>query len=202
MVVAGFDPGGRGKNGIALITDNEIFSATVKDARAALQWLRRRSKEKVVAIGVDTFLHWEFVDDRPCDAWLRRNYPAVRNSVMHVNSAMGSMVVQGVIFAIEARKIWPEVLLNETHPKVLHYAFTNRSIDYTQACLDAFGILVEPDTEHAADALIAAEITRRAISDPQDFCDLSKKASNPIFPAGKANYWWPRYAVGTSTATR
>ena len=191
MLVAGFDPGGKGNNGIALISDSEVRCATVDDARIAFRWLEERAGHDLVAIGIDTFLHWEFADHRPCDTWLRKRYTAVPKSVLHVNSTYGSMVVQGAIFGIEARKFWPSVVLNESHPKVLHYALTGRKIDYAQPCLEIFNISINADSEHATDALIAAAVTRRALLAPQDYHDLCETASNPTYPAGDAFYWWP-----------
>jgi hypothetical protein len=81
MLVAGFDPGGESKNGIALISENKVCCATVKDARAALQWLQEQAGPELVAIGIDTFLHWSFADQRSCDMWLRDRYPEVQKSV-------------------------------------------------------------------------------------------------------------------------
>ncbi len=58
---------------------------------------------------------------RAADKSLRTKYDAARNSVIASNAVYGAMAVQGMALAMLLRKQWPNIILTETHPKVLYY---------------------------------------------------------------------------------
>jgi hypothetical protein len=43
-------------------------------------------------------------------------------SVMTPNSLRGAMAIGGMALAMRLRQLWPEIALNETHPKVMLHA--------------------------------------------------------------------------------
>ncbi|RYG89979.1 DUF429 domain-containing protein [Loktanella sp. IMCC34160] len=74
----GYDPGGKGRNGVAAIREisdapEVVAKATVRDAAEALSWLEVYAKT-AVALGIDTFLAWAPKGGRDCDDALRRKY--------------------------------------------------------------------------------------------------------------------------------
>jgi hypothetical protein len=42
------------------------------------------------------------------------------------------MAVQGMAMAMQLRSNWPQVLLNETHPKVLYFGLTGQPYAFGQ----------------------------------------------------------------------
>ena len=118
----------------------------------------------------------------------------------------GLRSIQSVAMAIRLREKWPDILLNEVHPKVLYYAWTkntyekpkkkNGSIptkmsDWLSNAIDIKDSL-KGKNDHEFDAVLAAWATYKGLS--EEFSnDLMKKSLNPIWPAGKpeASYYWP-----------
>jgi predicted nuclease with RNAse H fold len=134
-VVIGIDPGGEGKNGIALIflNDNKIIDIKVENQKSIntmMRWLEKSIgiEDTVVAIGIDSFLSWSSYRCcwRPMDRYLRLKYKQVKKSVLCINGAYGSMVAQGAMVAEMLLRKFPGALINETHPKVAYYAETNK----------------------------------------------------------------------------
>jgi hypothetical protein len=138
MVVLGYDPGGGGrsgnrKSGVAML-DTSVGEACIVTGQCgsvaeALGWFDAQCDGRMPdAIGIDTFLHWSMAPKgwRPIDKILRQRYADVRNSVQPTNSTAGSMIVQGMSLAIVARGRWPNVKLNEVHPKVLWAEFSQQ----------------------------------------------------------------------------
>jgi hypothetical protein len=138
-ITFGYDPGGAGANGLAIIKQSPkstfVQTYTVDCVNAAIDWLSNQvNGDCLDAAGIDTFLSWATSRSgwRPMDDWLRTQYSAVRGSVFSSNSAAGSMAVQGIALAHRLRGIWQSVTLNETHPKVLYFALTGRKYLYGQ----------------------------------------------------------------------
>jgi hypothetical protein len=139
------------------------------------------------------------------DQALRRQYRAVRSSVICSNGARGSMAVQGMCFAIEASRRWPHAALNEVHPKVLWHSLETTlpyprewDLQGQKSCewLNAQGVEFEmtPTNEHEFDAILAAWITWRGTSDNFfDLADACRRAGEElVLPVGRASYFWPR----------
>lgn len=111
-----YDPGGKGKNGVAAIQvvsgmPKIVDKATVRDAAEALSWLQAHAKT-AVALGIDTLLAWSPKGGRACDDALRRKYGG--NSIVAQNSLYSSMTLNG---AIVAKRLGLPVY--ESHPKLL-----------------------------------------------------------------------------------
>jgi hypothetical protein len=79
-------------------------------------------EDTVKGIGIDTLLFWNGgVSGWRCpDNRLQIAYPAVPTSVITCNGLYGAMTVQGMLLAYQLREKYSNVLLNETHPKLLY----------------------------------------------------------------------------------
>lgn len=144
----GYDPGGKGKNGVAAIrvvsdTPEVVAKGTVRDAAEALSWLEVYAKT-AVALGIDTLLAWSPKGGRACDDALRRKYGG--NSVVAQNSLYSSMTLNG---AIVARRLGLPVY--ESHPKLLLRVSGDNAI--REVYDDAVSTV---GADHEGDAIIAA----------------------------------------------
>jgi hypothetical protein len=54
---------------------------------------------------------------RPCDLQFRAKYRDMENSIVAPNSLRGAMAIGGMALALRLRQKWPELVLNETHPR-------------------------------------------------------------------------------------
>jgi predicted nuclease with RNAse H fold len=124
-IYLGFDPGGERKFGVALVSGRSIVTSTVSSVDDAMCWaVRQRESRQPIAAGIDTLLHWATSKGgwRACDWQLRKRYWSMSNSVISPNGLYGAMAIGGMALAFRLRQTWPEIILNETHPKVLLYA--------------------------------------------------------------------------------
>ena len=107
------------------------------------------------------------------------------------------MVIGGMGLALELRRLWPSILLNETHPKMLYrcVAGSRYSVTDLHAAVQWFVghsnvVLIDPiSNDHAFDAALSAWATRQGYE--SGWQDLVIQEANPIFPAGEVNYLWP-----------
>jgi predicted nuclease with RNAse H fold len=206
MLFLGYDPGGKSANGAAILTVNNdvksLQAATLDSVDDTLEWFDVCLSGGIPeAIGIDSFLSWEtgLSGWRGPDKWLRKMYPEVKSSVMASNSTFGSMAIQGMAMAVRLRDRSDQVILNETHPKVLYYALSrqkysfpgpnNQMVDWLKKTA-AINEMPNSLTEHAWDAAISAWITYQGYKTGFS-SDLMSKTNNPILPAGKVHYHWP-----------
>lgn len=207
MLVLGYDPGGKQANGVAALNVAASVSAstqTCRDVNHSLSWFRESSQgQRPDAIGIDSPLSWSTHGSgmRAMDHILRRAYPAVRLSVVPTNAARGAMVVQGMAAALELKKIWNAIRLNETHPKVLYYALAKKRYEYGPKMTEWLLSVVRPlrpvsvSNEHEWDALLSAWATLQGITGAWTE-DLMLNAQALLFPAGPVNYFWPQQLQG------
>ena len=144
----GYDPGGKGKNGVAAIqvisdTPKVVDKATVRDAAEALSWLEAHARS-AVALGIDSLLAWSPKGGRACDNALRRKYGG--NSIVAQNSLYSSMTLNG---AIVARRL--ELPVYESHPKLLLRVADENAI--REVYDDA---VANSGADHEGDAIVAA----------------------------------------------
>jgi hypothetical protein len=202
-IYLGFDPGGDRKFGVAYLDVNCVMACTVSNVDDALNWaVRVCGSRRPVAAGIDTLLHWATARSglRPCDLQLRARYRPVQNSIMAPNSLYGAMVIGGIALAMRLRQKWPEVVLNETHPKLLLHAlgaerYKPETVDKAvqwfverAQCVDR-----KVEGEHQLDAALSAWATQRGIA--ERWIDIIGPHSDLLFPAGPARYLWPE-AIG------
>ncbi len=144
----GYDPGGKGKNGVAaiqVVADVPIVvgKATVRDAAEALSWLEAYART-ADALGIDTLLAWSPTGGRACDDALRRKYGG--NSIVAQNSLYSSMTLNG---ALVAKRLGLPVY--ESHPKLLLRVSGENTI--RKVYQDA---VANSGADHEADAIVAA----------------------------------------------
>jgi predicted nuclease with RNAse H fold len=202
-VYLGFDPGGDRGFGVAILRGSDARAATVSAVSQAIDWaLKECGTNEPMAAGIDAMLHWSDGPGgwRPADRMLRSAYPAVRASVLSPNGLYGSMGIGGMALALRLGERWRNILLNETHPKVL--AFALRHMPHTDvdpgaaiAWLTQYaGLnLTGAGNGHELDAILSAWATREGLS--HGWCDLVPETDDRmlLFPAGKVTYLWPEF---------
>ncbi len=144
----GYDPGGRGKNGVAAVRLSSdapvvVETATVLNAAEALEWLAIHGSN-AQALGIDTLLAWSPKGGRACDDALRRRYGG--NSVVAQNSLYSAMTING---AIVAKRLGLPVY--ESHPKLL---MQTPAADAVRSAYD--DATAKVGTDHEGDAIVAA----------------------------------------------
>jgi hypothetical protein len=194
----GFDPGGDNRFGVALLAGDRVKASTVSTVDDAVRWaIDECGSRRPIAAGLDTLLHWATTKSgwRPCDYRLRREYPCTQNSVIAPNSLYGAMAIGGIALALRLRETWPELDLNETHPKVLLHAhwqerYTSKTVKATiQRFADRVGIECAFQGEHEFDAVLSAWATREGLVG--GWKDIVGDNAALLFPAGPARYLWP-----------
>jgi hypothetical protein len=131
----GYDPGGGGAHGVAVIDDRQAMCDTLLTAEDAIAWFGERCRDRAPsALGVDTLTLWSTgpAGWRPADRALRAAYPDVATSVVAPNSLYGAMPINGVVLALELRRMFPTLRITETHPKVLYFALTRSVHDFAE----------------------------------------------------------------------
>lgn len=172
-IYLGFDPGGNRKFGVALLDRDVVSFGTVSTVDAAVAWvLENLSSRTPIAAGIDTLLHWSTgrSGDRHAEAVLRKLYPDARNSVISPNSLWGAMAVGGMALGFQLRQHFPELPLNETHPKLLarHFAGSQakgaeRRTDERRAWMqrELPKTDISAANDHEVDAIVSAWATRK-----------------------------------------
>ena len=194
-------PGGSHSFGVACLRGVDVKASTVSTVAEALEWAATACGTCApAAAGLDTILHWCDGPSgwRPSDWRLRTAYPAMSTSIISPNGLFGSMGIGGMAAAMRLRERWPEVLLNETHPKVLMHALgAERYADKSAA--DAVrwfsgrsGLaLADTASGHELDAVLSAWATREGLR--SGWGDLVGNHSSLLFPVGKVSYLWPAF---------
>jgi hypothetical protein len=205
-LVVGYDPGGNGAHGVAELQfeDGEATTLsmrtleTTEDVISVIEGL-----PSLAALGVDTLTCWATGVSawRPADRWLRQRYKPVQGSVMTPNGLFGSMGLNGMSVLIAARLRFADVLITETHPKVLYWQLSGRKYEYQTSkttmnglLAGALGISVTSETEHEWDAAVSAFAALQAILRrwPHDLHELpTVKGERLITPCGTTHYFWP-----------
>jgi hypothetical protein len=207
VITLGFDPGGGGGFGCAVVTDEHSWSATVSSVDEAVEWavgqLAGRTPD---AAGIDTLLFWQTTRSgwRGADEYLRDRYPARRNSVLCSNGLYGSMAVQGATLALRLRERWPSLLLTETHPKVLWEHISGGvsyprepAIDHpgVQWLTEALEAAIDPRNEHEFDALLSGWAADRACRGmwPLDLVTVAAREQTApnLSLVDDVHYFWP-----------
>jgi len=210
MIFVGYDPGGNGKQGVAALDidagrTKSIVVKTLFSAEHVLDWFLKLSPTPQ-AIGVDTLTNWSTGPSglRPADRWLREKYPEVAGSVMASNSLYGAMSVNGMAVLKELRDKYSNLVITETHPKVLHFHLCKQQFDFNESddsksrmnkfLEDQLGTPVDCQTDHEWDAAASALAayrwhSRKWINDLHLLPRSDKERS--IQPCGSTHYAWP-----------
>jgi hypothetical protein len=141
--VLGYDPGGNGRHGVALLEVNQVGEhwrsgqlivaprAWVTVGEVITEVEEKVGPEgKLVASGIDTLTAWGTGSAgwRPADTRLREEYKDVAKSVDHANHMNGSMCLNGAII-LRWLSLRPDRggVVTEVHPKVCFFALANRT---------------------------------------------------------------------------
>src|SRR3989338_1943112 len=204
--IAGYDPGGNESNGFAIlrIRDGKPASISVKTLTNSEAVINEIQTNNILGLGVDTLSCWCTGNSgwRPADLWLRKRYPAVRNSIMSPNTLSGAMGINGMSVLFEAASGSSRIALSETHQKVLYYALTQQKYNYREngAEMDSFlsdllgGISVRTSNDHEWDAVISAYVLLMGMTGVwnKDLHELQPEDNSRIVnPCGKTHYYWP-----------
>ena len=195
----GYDPGGKGKHGVAAarIASDGAFESKpetclLEDAEDVCQWISERHND-AAGLAIDTLLAWSRKGRRACDDSLRRHYPDRRLTVIAQNSLYSSMTINGVLVAQHGRCLGLPLL--ESHPKlVLHLC--QKDPEATEF-LGWHAKLARPK-DHEADALVAAWCASRWTFGRWR-ADLYTIKEDLFFPAGAAAYPWPEPIGGVAS---
>lgn len=149
----GYDPGGRGKNGVAAtyvsrdgLNIEPVSIEELADACSVLQWIEEFRGQNPAALAIDTLLGWSLTGSRTCDARLRQQYLGRGGrSVVDQNSLYSAMTINGTIVALKAG-----LPICECHPKLL------LSAGLLPGSLKCIASTIGEHRGHASDALIAA----------------------------------------------
>jgi hypothetical protein len=106
------------------------------------------------------------------------------------------MAVQGMAMALRLRRLWPEILLNETHPKVLYHALSGQNYVFgdhmRRWLLNRFeppvGVTIH--NEHEWDALFSAWITWQGMKRVFETDLMTQGDDRLLLPAGNVSYYW------------
>ena len=133
--IVGYDAGGDGRHGVARLRVKSgrvvsAIAATLRTTEHAIRWITEGDSPN--GMGIDTLTVWSTGSCgwRPADRYLREKYPAVKNSILSPNGLLAAMVANGMALVGTLRVIWPDLVVSETHPKVLYFVLTGSLYDY------------------------------------------------------------------------
>src|SRR4030042_857330 len=173
--IIGYDPGGNGYHGFAVL---HISSGKVKNVNSSIHETAEdvirdiKNQGKLLAAGIDTLtcLSTGSSGWRPADRWLRKKYKDVRNRIVSPNGLYGSMGLNGQSKLISLRQSQPDLLITETHPKVIYrhltgnkYTYQNASGEMDELLSNLLEIPVSTETDHEWDAIISAYSAFRSL---------------------------------------
>jgi len=210
MLYFGYDPGGNGCHGVAAFRndgsgDSSIETALLPSADAVIDWFIGFSEEPA-AIGVDTLTCWSTGPSgwRPADRWLREHeqYRQVGASVASSNSLYGAMSINGMAVLLALRVSYPDMIVTETHPKILAWHFRRVKYDFVSEKVPMITSLSEKlgcelgskCSEHEWDAAISALAAMRCATGQwkKDLHRLDTlQGERLISPCGPTKYAWP-----------
>lgn len=204
--ILGYDPGGNLNHGVALLSFeegrlvNKRFT-TLRDANEVIE--EALSVHDLMAIGIDTLTCWNtgISGWRPADRWLKQQYKQITHSISSANSLYGSMCLNGMSVLIALREAKPNLIVSETHPKVIYYALAGEKYDYSasQETMDRFLselflTVIKTSNDHEWDATVSVYAVIQGLKGEWE-TDLhslpSLEGERLIRPCGVTNYWWP-----------
>jgi hypothetical protein len=207
-VTLGFDPGGAGHFGWAVLEYQSNDTPCLRACGSALHAddaVRAASAELriddcVVAAGIDSPMYWTATGDRAAerivrDAMSARGARNVGGTVQHPNSLRGACVVQGPTTGVLLRTRFPSIPITEAHPKALLWLLGMATVHrqpHNLSPLD-FATLFSCSysCEHERDALLAAWTAYAMSTRRIGWTNLVEREHDPIFIAGEVEYWLP-----------
>lgn len=228
----GYDPGGnkdlrrKKGHGVAILRLGgggvEADFATLGTVQEVLEWFDKKAVECAIrGVGIDTLTYWSAARSgwRGADLWLRKKYRDVVHSVAAPNSIYGSMSVNGMFVLRRLRCTQRQILVTETHPKVLYHALRDRKhiyltdgeappdkpksgVEYSDlrkrnewlAAKSPFAgssVVKLPTDDHQWDALVSAWAAHVCRLDEWTNLVDHEDSAMLDFPAGSIEYRWP-----------
>jgi hypothetical protein len=193
VLLLGFDPGGFGAFGWAVLTSSQdglclVNGGICSSARDAIVCAKEVVAEPPTAIGVDAPLFWSQAGDRRADAHIRARVCRAggrSGTVGHVNSLFGACLVGGVVVAKLARELWPAAQITESHPKALIRLSSEARTFANDPGLQGPG-------HHVRDAALGAYAAHALATNAAGWRDLVAIEPEPLFPFGeRVAYWFP-----------
>lgn len=218
--VIGYDPGGKGAHGLAMLEvgqENGRWSPIAPprleaacSLRDAVAWLDESCRGgRIVAAGIDTLTEWNSGPGgwRPADSWLRKAYPTVAKSIVSPNYLSGSMAVNGAAFLtlLASRFRSDGTMVTEAHPKVCFFAMTGKKNAWADDKVDMEAWLVKElridasavdfgREDHCFDAGLALLAALRGLNGDWSV-DLhavtTEQEDGRVAFFGRTHFWWP-----------
>ena len=166
--ILGYDPGGNGGHGVAALSIDDsykpknIIIQTQETVKGVIDWFSQF--DDAVGIGIDTLTKWATGKSgwRPADLWLRSKYPDVALSIVSPNSLYGAMTVGGMAVKSWFFQYHPNIVISETHPKILYFALKKQRYDWSNSSKEMVGFLSQklgtscnPNNDHEFDSAIS-----------------------------------------------
>jgi hypothetical protein len=207
-VTLGFDPGGAGQFGWAVLECPSNVTPRLRACGSALHaddavhagCAKLRVDDRLVAAGIDSPMYWTPSGDRAAerivrDAMRARGARNVGGTVQHPNSLRGACVVQGPTTALLLRHRFPGVPITEAHPKALLWllGIATSTRQPGQLAPQDFEALFRCSysCEHERDAILAAWTAYAMVTQRFGWINLVERERDPLFIGGKVGYWLP-----------
>jgi predicted nuclease with RNAse H fold len=194
MDLIGFDPGGKGAFGWAVLAVDAsgqclgLRCGVESTAPDAIDRAQAALSSAPTGVGIDAPLYWVERGDREVDRHIRRRVLDAGGSagtVSAINSLQGACVAQGIICARLARASWSSALITEAHPKALLRIhpeagkFVDRWVPGSVST-------------HERDAALAAYAAWQGARGNASWRNMICMDLKPFFPAGsEVSYWFP-----------
>lgn len=204
--IIGYDPGGNGRHGLAVLAvkNGSIQEATTKTLDNAEEVIKTAQKQRsLVALGADTLTCWSTGASgwRPADHWLKEKYREVQRSIVPPNALYGAMVLNGMAVVLSLRNQRPDLLITETHPKVLFWFLTREKYDYEnkkdlmdRTLATSLGVRISPANEHEWDSAASAFAALQGLLGiwKHDLLEEPMAGGERLLsPCGATHYYWP-----------
>ncbi|MBT9172486.1 MAG: hypothetical protein DDT21_00869 [Syntrophomonadaceae bacterium] len=204
--ITGYDPGGNDQHGVAaLVVSNgrpiRLSFASVRNAEAALRWFTADGMPLATGIDALTLLSTGNSGWRPADRWLREQYQQVQGSVVNPNNLKGAMALNGLAVMVWLRNANKNILISETHPKVLYFHLSEVKYDYAakQKAMNShlaqwIGLGANTANDHEWDAVLSCYAVLEGMSGrwSMDLHQLPPTDGESLVqPGGPSHYYWP-----------
>jgi hypothetical protein len=206
-VYVGFDPGGIGAFGWAVVSIDALpmrimGHGVLSHAERAFGAAVKCAGERIDGVGIDAPLFWSLAGDRNAGQRVRRaitKLGAPGGTVGHVNALRGACLIQGMLVALRCREKLGRVPITESHPKALLW-LTGKATKKQRPDVVTFDDLVDcvsfdgagALTDHERDATLGAVAAFSAVSNKNGWRDLYLLETNPVTPLNPPPaYWMP-----------
>jgi len=202
----GFDPGGAGAFGWAIVAGTKLPLVLVARGvanhaqEAARAVLGAVGQKPVMAVGIDAPLFWQPKGDRTSDQLVRNaiiQLGARGGTVNSVNSMRGACLVQGLMVAMLLRMKQSQLPITEAHPKALlwllrcaHSGHPPSTIALNNLQQWMVGKNLAGASDHERDAALGAFSAFAMAQGMAGWQNLYLQEPNPISPLHPPPAYW------------